>query len=496
MAWISSLGCTHELNRSTGHNNDTSTTEDDSNNNNKNNDNDNDNEGGNKEVANNVFIDQIAALCQSIGPKYNILVNSPVIAQAILESASGTSELAVNAKNYFGLKFKKTSQGAKRCPTALDTPYIKVGSEQDASTGQYVSSSMEWFQFKSMEDCVTGYYDFINISTYSNLKGVTYPETYCTLIKQDGYATSIDYTQKLMNVINSYNLTKYDTYNGGSSNMGEIKLKLALGAGHYKYTEGKRCNASLDPNETREWYLNDRICDKVEAGLDAYEGVLICRLDDTTGDTLVDLPGRKAAAEKFGADIYISVHHNAGVGCTASGGTQVYCYWTDKNRAEAKKIYDAVVAQTGLVGNRSEKVANGNHLYECYAPTMDSYIIENGFMDSTTDVPIILTDAHAEKTAKGIVNFLVERFQLVKKSSNPNPNPNPDPNPEPSMVFVSVEEIKTEQLVAVTLDTLSAVANSYGVTADFIIQSNPGLYKLTDTVYLVNKDTVIYVGNH
>ena len=41
-------------------------------------------------------------------------------------------------------------------------------------------------------------------------------------------------------------------------------FKIALTAGHYKYTAGKRCLKALDPKETREWTLNDRIADKIE----------------------------------------------------------------------------------------------------------------------------------------------------------------------------------------------------------------------------------------
>lgn len=36
-------------------------------------------------------------------------------------------------------------------------------------------------------------------------------------------------------------------------------------------------------------------------------------------------------------------------------------------------------------------------------------------MDSTVDVPIILTENHAEKTANGVVDFLVEYFNLIRK---------------------------------------------------------------------------------
>ena len=61
-----------------------------------------------------------------------------------------------------------------------------------------------------MEDGVIGYFQFINIDRYKNLKGVSEPEKYLTLLKEDGYATSKDYVKNLMNVVNKYNLTRFD----------------------------------------------------------------------------------------------------------------------------------------------------------------------------------------------------------------------------------------------------------------------------------------------
>ena len=61
-----------------------------------------------------------------------------------------------------------------------------------------------------MEDGVIGYFDFTNISTYSNLKGVTDPRQYLENIKADGYATSLKYVDNLMAVIEKYDLTRYD----------------------------------------------------------------------------------------------------------------------------------------------------------------------------------------------------------------------------------------------------------------------------------------------
>ena len=149
------------------------------------------------------FIEQIAKFVVKYAHSYGIAVHSPIIAQAILESASGTSELAVNAHNYFGLKYRKG-----RCKTCIGV-YTKVGSEQNKD-GSYTSSTMQWCKFSNMENGVIGYFDFINIANYSNLKGVTDPETYLRNIKADGYATSLNYVDNLMAVIKKYNLTKYD----------------------------------------------------------------------------------------------------------------------------------------------------------------------------------------------------------------------------------------------------------------------------------------------
>ena len=149
------------------------------------------------------FIKKIAAYIKKYAPSYGIKVYSPIIAQAILESAYGTSELAVNAHNYFGLKYREG-----RCKTCIGV-YTKVGTEQNPD-GSYVSSSMEWCKFKDMENGVIGYFDFINISNYSNLKGVTEPRKYLEYIKADGYATSLDYVDNLMSVIENWSLTDYD----------------------------------------------------------------------------------------------------------------------------------------------------------------------------------------------------------------------------------------------------------------------------------------------
>lgn len=193
-------------------------------------------------------------------------------------------------------------------------------------------------------------------------------------------------------------------------------FKLALNAGHGLNTAGKRCLKSLDKNQTREWWLNDRICDKIEKKLKDYEGYELIRLDDTTGKKDIALATRTDKANKFGADFYLSIHHNAGVMGGKGGGVIAITYTkTDKVTADWQKaLYDRIIKYTGLKGNRAKPLDKQN-LHECRVSKMPCVLLECGFMDSATDVPIILTDAYAEKVANACVEVIVEKGKLKKK---------------------------------------------------------------------------------
>ena len=197
-------------------------------------------------------------------------------------------------------------------------------------------------------------------------------------------------------------------------------FKIALTAGHYKNTPGRRCLKSLDPNETREWVLNDRIADKVEKLLLGYTGWELIRTDDTTGAKDISLNARTNAANNFGADIYISIHHNGGINGGKGGGIVSIAY-TKASAASLewqKALYDALIAATGLKGNRATPLAKMN-LHEVRETKMPAVPLELGFMDSATDVPVILTEKYADQCAQAIVSVIVRRGKLVKKAEAP-----------------------------------------------------------------------------
>ena len=194
-------------------------------------------------------------------------------------------------------------------------------------------------------------------------------------------------------------------------------FKLALSAGHGINTAGKRCLKSLDKNETREWFLNDRICDYIERYLSDYSGYELLRLDDSDdGKENVALAARVGAANRWGADLYLSIHHNAGINGGSGGGIVAYSHpKSSKASVEWRDaFYETLIAYTGLKGNRSNPKATGDY-YVLRETKMPATLLEMGFMDSSTDVPIILTDDYAQKCAKAIVEVLVSLGKLTKK---------------------------------------------------------------------------------
>lgn len=221
-------------------------------------------------------------------------------------------------------------------------------------------------------------------------------------------------------------------------------FKLALNAGHGIYTSGKRCLKTLDSNETREWELNDRICDLIEAKMRAYDGYELLRIDDTTGEQDIALKTRTDKANEWGADFYLAIHHNAGVKGGTGGGVIAITYKNvDANTLDwQKKLYDAIIAKTGLKGNRANPLQKQD-LHEVRETKMAAVLLECGFMDSSTDVPIILTDTYADQVATACVETIVVKAGLSKKVTETTSLTNTTTT---TVVSKSVEEIAKEVL--------------------------------------------------
>ena len=241
-----------------------------------------------------------------------------------------------------------------------------------------------------------------------------------------------------------------------------MMFKIALDAGHGMNTPGKRCLKTLDAKETREWYLNDRIADLVEKKLDAYEGYEILRVDDTTGKVDVSLSKRVQAANAWGADFYLSVHHNAGVAGGSGGGiiSIAYTNASEPSLECQKIIYDALITKTGLSGNRSIPCPKQN-LQVLRETDMPAVLVECGFMDSSTDVPIILTDEFADACAEGLVMALAKIGKLAKRKE--------DDNMKCDSKFIDIENSYAKK----DIEELRAMGIINGVTEDRFMPTEP-----------------------
>ena len=129
-------------------------------------------------------------------------VVSAIVAQACLESAYGSSDKAKH-NNYFGLKYKGNRVS---CYSEIFSAY----SAEQLPDGTYVTIKTDWYGFSDINTGVQGYFEFINIDRYKQARAASDPRTYLQALKDAGYATSINYVDNCMAVINKYNLTQYD----------------------------------------------------------------------------------------------------------------------------------------------------------------------------------------------------------------------------------------------------------------------------------------------
>lgn len=160
------------------------------------------------------FIDEIAPIIQKYAKLYGYKVASPIIAQACIESAYGTSSLGYKYHNYFGMK----------CGSSWTGRSVNLSTKEEYKAGTLTSIKANFRVYDSMDSGVKGYFEFISTKRYFNLKTAATAQEYLQKIKADGYATSSTYVSTNMSCVTKYNLTKYDNFgvveggNGTTSN--------------------------------------------------------------------------------------------------------------------------------------------------------------------------------------------------------------------------------------------------------------------------------------
>lgn len=161
-----------------------------------------------------------ADIIKKVGPLFTAdqktsgILASVSMAQFILESGYGKSELAQNANNCFGMK--KSLSGNTWSGSAWDGSSVYTKKTQEYENGQYVTITADFRKYPSVEKSIADHSAYLlgakNGSNlrYDGLKGCTDYKKAVQIIKDGGYATSPNYVESICNIIERWKLTQYD----------------------------------------------------------------------------------------------------------------------------------------------------------------------------------------------------------------------------------------------------------------------------------------------
>lgn len=129
------------------------------------------------------------------------------LAQGLLESDAGRSTLANQANNHFGVKCHSEWQGER---------YYKEDDDYDPVTKELIKSCFR--VYKNADESFMAHSEFLRDPRKVNRYGWLFqlPKTdyaaWANGLEKSGYATASDYSEKLIKIIEDYQLSQFDTY--------------------------------------------------------------------------------------------------------------------------------------------------------------------------------------------------------------------------------------------------------------------------------------------
>ncbi|MBE5825256.1 MAG: hypothetical protein E7307_01330 [Butyrivibrio sp.] len=211
------------------------------------------------------FIEMIGNAAVSFYSDYGILP-SLTIAQAIIESNWGKSGLSRDCHNYFGMKWSKD----------CGCDFKEYKTKEQKRDGSYITIAARFRKYPSVAEGIKGYYQFLQYKRYQNLRGVTDFGKACDLIRQDGWATALKYSENLKDKIRRYNLTEYDNraigaekgrteFHPGTYVVTATAIKVREGAGtNYAQKSAKDCVSAQGNLLGKAVYRKGRIIEVLE----------------------------------------------------------------------------------------------------------------------------------------------------------------------------------------------------------------------------------------
>lgn len=171
------------------------------------------------------FLNELSPRAQEIQEKHGILT-SITLAQAILESDWGQSGLAQKGNNLFGVKGKSPQ------------PMVTMTTKEFVD-GKWIEINANFRKYKDWNESLDSHAElFLNGTSWNKDKynGVIAADDYkkaAQELQSAGYATDPDYAEKLINIIEKYDLALYDRiedkiyYDTKSTGFGNVKKDVS-----------------------------------------------------------------------------------------------------------------------------------------------------------------------------------------------------------------------------------------------------------------------------
>lgn len=377
------------------------------------------------------------------------------LAQAILESGRGESELFKLHGNPFGMKYR-----SEMAEIAEQVPYTDSVGEKDT-----------YCKFRSLEDAVKGYWRFIERSPYEGWKeNCPTPQAYIQFIARAGYVGGDNqakevYIQKVLKLIPE-----------AQSLLGEKITPICKGkgvlleVGHGPTPDGFDSGA-IGVGGVREYDLNWIAAKAAQEFLIA-SGVP-CTVTDFGGSSssgdLYQI-GQMAA----GYDVFCSFHHNSAESTHVKQRAEVLIHnrkGTDEDMALAELMSAEIAQELGIRDGGGKPQALGVLSGAEDTNVRVSVLAELYFIHVPVPDPNDWSKRGGQAVGRAILKWLKDNSEGKLFE-----------NPVPGVHIVQPG------------DTLSAIASRHGKTLEEVLALNPSI-RNADQIY-PGQTIVVAIGNH
>ncbi|MFE4569938.1 N-acetylmuramoyl-L-alanine amidase [Paenibacillus chitinolyticus] len=186
----------------------------------------------------------------------------------------------------------------------------------------------------------------------------------------------------------------------------KVTLKVVFDGGHGPNTQGKR----TPDGSLKEYEFNRAVANYAAPMLREYNGVEVQFTHSDARD--VPLKERTDQANRWGADLFVSIHANSagGSGWSDASGIETFIYTSNPkdSRAIAEVVQQHMVMATGL-RDRGVKLGDLHVLRETH---MTSILVECGFMSNHAEAELLKQEPYRKTCAGAIVNAIVKHYGL------------------------------------------------------------------------------------